>query len=194
MEDLYGLEKLQPNFLLNLVFSRLDENMERNTAIYRKIYIRLMDKALDEYNEARNHIVEQILEGNRATEQPQRKSRVIYMLKFVDHMENCIGTMRRILRLLETLKKNRQGLIFPQIIRRQIESLSTPLVGLRNTIEHIEGEIQKDNIKEDGPVMIKISSEQDGVSVGNHSMSFFEMSTLIKRLHGLGQDLAKWRI
>lgn len=194
MEDLSGLEKLQPNMLLNLVFARIDENMERDTAIYRKIYIRLIDKALDEYIETRSLIVEQVLEGKRPTEQMQKKGRVIYMLKFVDHMENCIGTLRRILRLLEKLKGNRQGLVFPRLIRRHIESLSTPLVGLRNTIEHIEEAIQKDEIKEGEPVMIKISSEQDGVSIGNNSISFFEISTLIRSLHGIGQDLAKWRI
>ncbi len=194
MEDLSGLEKLQPNMLLNLVFARIDENMERKTAVYRKIFIRLIDKTLDEYNEARSLIVEQIIEGKRPDEEMKEKVRVLYMLKFVDHMENCIGTLRRILRLLDKLKGNRDGLVFPRTIRRKIESLSTPLVELRNTIEHVEKAIQKDEIQESESVMIKISETQDGVSVGNNAITFFEISTLIKRLHGFGQDLARWRI
>jgi hypothetical protein len=33
MDDLSGLEKLQPNMLLNLVFGKIDENFERKTAV-----------------------------------------------------------------------------------------------------------------------------------------------------------------
>lgn len=194
MEDLSSLEKLQPNMILNLVFSRVDANFERKTTVYRKIIVRLIDKALDEYNEARSLIVNQILEGKRSNDDMRKKGRVIYMLKFVDHMENLIGTLRRILRLFEKLEGNTQGLAFPRAIRRQIESLSTPLVELRNTIEHVEEAIQKDEIKEDEPVMIKITKDQGGVEVGSNTISFFEISILIKKLHGLGQDLVSWRV
>ena len=194
MEDLSGLEKLQPNMLLNLVFAGIDENIERKTTIYRKIFVRLIDKTLDEYNEAQSLILEQIIERKRSDDEMKKKGRVLYMLKFVDHMENCIGTLRRILRILDKLKGNREGLSFPRTIRRQIESLSTPLVELRNTIEHVEEAIQKDEIQENEPVMIKITGAQDGVSVGNNAITFFEISTLIKRLHGFGQDLARWRV
>lgn len=194
MEDLSSLEKLQPNMLLNLVFGKIDKNFERKTAVYRKIVVRLIDKALDEYNEARSLIINQILEGKRSTEEMTKKGRVIYMLKFVDHMENLIGTLRRILRLFEKLKGNMQGLAFPRTIRRQIESLSTPLVDLRNTIEHVDDAIQKDEIKEEEPVMVKIMADQGGVVVGSNKISFFEISTLIKKLHALGQDLVGWRI
>ena len=42
-----------------------------------------------------------------------RNGRYIYMFKFVDRMENCISAVRRILRFLDILKGNQDGLEFP---------------------------------------------------------------------------------
>ena len=194
MEDLSGLEKLLPNMLLNIVFGGIDKGFDRKTAIYRKIIVRLIDKALDEYNEARVLIINQILEIKRSSEEKTTRGRVIYMFKFVDHMENLISTLRRILRLFDKLKGNMQGLAFPRTIRKQIESLSNPLIGLRNTIEHIDDAIQKDEIKADDPVMVKITADQGGVKVGSNNIRFYDISTLLKKLHALGQELVVWSI
>ncbi len=194
MEDISTLGKLLPSELLNLVFAQSDKNIERKTALYRKIYIRLLDKALDEYEESRNLIVTQIKEGKRSEQEMTENGRFIYMFKFVDQMENCITTVRRILRLLDRLKRNAQRLSFTQIILKQIESLTTPLVGLRNTVEHIEKEIKKDGIQKNKPVMLKISENQNGIVIGSQHLSFSDLSTLIKRLHKLGEEMIAWRV
>lgn len=193
MEDLSRLEKLQPSMVLNLVFAQADKNVNLKTALHRRVYIRLVDKALDEYKEARNLILAQIEEGQRSTEEMTSEGGYIYMFKFVDHMENCISTVRRILRFLDILKGNQEGLSFPRTIRRQIESLTTPIVDVRNVVEHMEKEIQKDGIQENEPVMLKVADTQDGVIIGGQSLKFSTLSTLIKQLHGLGQNMAVWR-
>jgi len=189
MEDLSGLEKLQPTMVLNLVFAKADKNVNRKTALYRRVYIRLVDKTVDEYKEARNLILAQIEEGQRNAEEMTMDGRYIYMFKFVDHMENCISTVRRLLRFLDALKANKDGLSFPREIRKQIKSLTTPIVGVRNVVEHMEKEIQKDGIKENEPVMIKVVDTQDGVMIGGQSLKFSTLSTLIKQFHGLGKNM-----
>ena len=136
MEDLCGLEKLLPTMWLNLAFANADANMDRRVALYRKIFIRLLDKALDEYRESREAIVAQIADMERTGES-------IYMFKFIDHMENCLGTIRRILRFLVNLNRDRNAPEIPQTLKRQIRSLTKSLVDVRNTLEHMDDDILK---------------------------------------------------
>jgi len=185
MEDLSRLEKLLPTLMLNLTFVQGDRDISHRTALNRKLYIRLLDKAIDEYNEARELIVAQIAE----------KQQRIYMFKFVDHMENCISSVRRILRFLNILKGNRDGLTFSRIIKNHIESLTSTssIVEMRNTLEHMDERIRDDVIQEDEPIMLKISGTQDAIVIGSHSLKFSDLSTLIKKLHEIGQGMAGWR-
>jgi len=193
MEDLSSLEKLQPTLILNLVFAQGDKDISRRIALNRRLYIRLLDKAVDEYMEARELIVAQIAEGKRKTDEMLQNGRYIYMFKFVDHMENCISTVRRILRFLDILKSNQDGLGFSRIVRRHIESLTTPIIGVRNIIEHMDKEIQNDTIQENEPIMLKITDTQDGVMIAEQSLKFSTLNTLLRKLHTLGQNMASWR-
>jgi hypothetical protein len=193
MEDLSGLEKLQPTLIINLVFAQGDKDISRRTALNRRLYIRLLDKAVDEYTEARELIVAQIAEGQRNAEEITQNGRYIYMFKFVDHMENCISSIRRILRFLDILKSNQDGLAFSRTTRNHIESLTTPIIDVRDTIEHMDERIQKDVIQENEPVMLKITDTQDGIMIAGQSLKFSTLGTLIKKLHALGQSMAAWR-
>jgi len=193
MEDLSGIEKLQPTLVLNLVFAQGDEDVNRKTALHRRVYIRLVDKAVDEYKEARNLIIAQIEERQRSAEEMTRDGRYIYMFKFIDHMENCISTVRRLLRFLDILKGNQDGLLFSRTIRKQIESLTKPIVAVRDVVEHMDEKIQKDSVQEDEPIMLKMTKAQDGVVIGGQSLKFSTLSTLIKQLHRLGHKMAAWR-
>jgi len=193
IEDLSDLEKLQPTLVLNLVFAGGDRDLSRRTALNRRIYIRLLDKAVDEYTQARELIVAQIAEGQRSTEEMTQTGRYIYMFKFVDHMENCISTVRRILRFVEILKGNQDGLAFPRTVRKYIESLTTPIIDVRNIIEHMDEQIQNDTIQDDEPIMLEITGSQDEIGIAGQSLKFSTLSTLIKQLHVLGQNMAAWR-
>jgi hypothetical protein len=193
MEDLSGLEKLQPTLILNLVFAQGDRDISRRTALNRRLFIRLLDKAVDEYNKARELIVAQIAEGQRSSEEMTKDGRHIYMFKFVNHMENCTSSVRRILRFLDILKGKQDGLAFSRTVRKHIESLTSSIVDVRDTIEHMDERIQNDIFQSNEPVMLKISDTQDGIMIAAHSLKFSVLSTLIKKLHELGQSMAGWR-
>lgn len=193
MEDLSNLEKLLPVLMLNLVFTQGDKDISRRTALARKLLIRLLDKALYEYNEARKMIKYQIAESQKDDKEKMENGRHIYLHKFIDHIENCICTVRRILRFLNILKGDKNSFAFPRVIRKQIENLTSPIVELRNNIEHMDETIRKDAIQEDESIMLRISDSQDGIIIGRQSLKFVALSTLIKKLHEIGQTLASWR-
>ncbi len=193
MEDLSGIEKLQPTLILNLVFAQGDRDISRRTALNRRLYIRLLDKSVDEYNEARELIVAQIAEGQRSSAEMTKDGMHIYMFKFVDHMENCISSVRRILRFLDIIKGNQDGLTFSRTVRKHIESLTSSIVDVRNTLEHMDEKIQNDVIQENEPVMLKILDTQDGITIASQSLKFSDLSALIKKLHEIGRGIAGWR-
>jgi len=195
MENLSGLEKLLPTLILNLGFAHGDKDVSRRTKLNRRLYIRLLDKVLDEYSEARELIVAQIAERLRTPEEMEQNGTFIYMFKFVDHMENCISSVRRLLRFLDILKGNQDGLVLPKMVRKHIKSLTryTSIIDVRDTIEHMDERIRDDLIQENEPVMMKITDTQDGIMIAGHSLKFSNLSTLIKKLHVLGQSMAAWR-
>jgi hypothetical protein len=193
MEDLTGLEKLQPTLILNLVFAQADKDISRRTALNRRLYIRLLDKTIDEYNDAREMIVAQVAEGQRTEEEMTQNGRYIYMIKFVDHMENCILSIRRILRFLNVLQGNQDGLAFSRIIKKHIESLTSSIIDVRDTIEHMDERIRNDVIQENETVMLQIIDTQDGIIIAGQSLKFLTLSTLIKKLHALGYSMVAWR-
>ena len=193
MEDLSDLERLLPAMILSLVFLHADKDVDRRIRLYRRVYVRLVDKAINEYSEARQLILAQIVEGRRSVEDMTQDGRQIYMFGFVNHMENCILTVRRLLRFIDVLKGNRKGLPIPREIRRQIESLTRDLVGIRDVVEHMEERIQKDLVKNGEPVVLALADTQDGVSIGSQSLRFSALSTLIRQLHSLGQTMITWR-
>jgi hypothetical protein len=202
MEDLSGLGKLLPTFFLNF-WAHGDNNINRKTALHRRLYIRFVDKAVDEYQEARNWLRAQIEEGQRSAEEMPRDggfifsigggTRRIYMFKFVDHMENCISTVRRILRFLVILKRNQDGLLFSRTIRKQIEQRTPYIRAVRDAVEHMDKEIQKDRIQENATIMLTLTDTQDGIVIGGQSLKFSTLSMLIKQLHELGKNMAAWR-
>jgi hypothetical protein len=91
MEDLSSVQKLMPDALLAIVFCQSDANFDSKTSMFRKLFIRLVDKALDEYMEARNCLSAQIEEASRSADKIAQTGRYIYMFKFTDNMENCIS-------------------------------------------------------------------------------------------------------
>ncbi len=180
--------------MLNLVFAQADKDISRKTALHRRQYIRLTDKALDEYNEARLLILAQVEVGSRTTDEMTSNGRGIYMFKFIDHMENCISSVRRALRYLEYIKGNQDGLQVPKLIRKQINSLSTSLVDVRNFIEHMDEKIQNNEIQENEPVMMKLIDTQDGVTIAGRTLKFSTLSIILVKLQEFGKDLAAWNV
>lgn len=194
IDDLSHLEKQLPNLVLKLAFGNADKDIDRKIALHRRQFVRLVDKALDEYHEARNMIVSQVREGERTTEEMTRTGRGIYMFKFIDHIENCISTVRRILRYLAYLKGNQDGLQIPRIARRQIDSVSSALVAVRDAIEHMDERIQNSKIADNEPVMIKLIDSQDGIVLCCEVLKFNSLSSLLKKLHELSKEMTAWSV
>ena len=189
MPNLSELERLQGALTLRVVFTQTDVEFGRKTALLRRIFVRLIDKSISEYQEARKALDLQVQESKRSTKEMQETGRIIYMFSFSDHMENCINSVRRLLRLLERINSEKDAPIIPRDKKRFLSSQGKRLIDLRDAFEHMDERIQRDEIGYDEAIMIKLGSSDDRVEIGPYQVTFLELSGIIKKLHEIASYL-----
>lgn len=189
MPDLSDLQKnsLMPYLFATLVFSKSDRLSEK-TRLYLRNFIRLIDKSINEYQEAREAIIAQVKERHRPPEQIQ-EGRIIYLLSFVNSLENSLNAIRRLFLILDAFKGERLSPAIPRIPRRQVESLGSTIKDIRHTIEHLDERIQKDQLRKGKPIMLSLSDDDKGIIISDYSLRFSDLKHVIRNFYNIGKYL-----
>lgn len=111
-----------------------NKELSRKIILYRSNFVRLVDKAVFEYQESRSTIIDQIEEMQRPAEEMVETGRVLYILNFTDHFENCINATARLLRLLVRIKKEYGPPFIPKVVRNSVEAYSKSIPNVRDAI------------------------------------------------------------
>lgn len=182
MPDLSGLDfPLIGRLIVQLLVG--ERGLSRKTGLYRRNFIRLVDKALREYHEARKIILAQIAEANRSTEEMSRDGRHIYIVAFTDYIEDCVNAVQRLYKLLERFKSEKESPVLPRELRRLVETKMKSIVDIRDAVEHIDERIQNGEIDTGKPIMLTVSKNDDGVVVSNYELKFGELAMVLKTMH-----------
>ena len=181
MPDLSGLDPLTNRLLVQLLVG--ERGLSQKTSLYRKNFIRLVDKALREYHETREVILAQIAEMNRSAKEMSRDGRSIYLLTFPDHIETCINAVRRLYKLFWRIKAEKESPEFPRELRRQVRTIEKTIVKIRVAIEHMDELIVKGEIVAGKPIMAAGSENWDAVVVSNYELKFEELATVLRAMH-----------
>jgi hypothetical protein len=189
MPDLSKLERLQGTLILRVVFTQADAKVGRKAALFRRVFTRLMDKSITEYQEARTALDLQVQESKCPRKEMQETGRIIYMFSFSDHMENCINSVRRLLRLLERINSDKDAPTIARDKKRFLSSQGKGLIDLRDAFEHMDERIQRDEIGHDEAIMVKLGGSDDRVEIGSHQVTFLELAGIISKLYELASYL-----
>ena len=154
----------------------------------RKSLARLVDKTVRHYNDARKALVAQVNERHRSPEEVAKTGVILYLTAFVDCMEDCLVTCRRIVRFIEVLKSET---FLDRIDRGLLEANSSDILAVRNLIEHMAQAIAKGEIKEGEPIAPYWTANGMGVAVKQESISFGALASFIKAAHRIAQGLAE---
>jgi len=160
-----------------------EPGLSQKTKLYRRNFIRLVDRALREYREARELILAQIAEMNRSPEEMSRDGRSIYLFTFPDHIETCINAVRRLYKLLGRIKSEKESPGLPRELRRQVETIEGTIVKIRGAIEHMDELILKGEIAAGKPVMAAGSENWDAVVVSDYELKFEELAMVLRAMH-----------
>ena len=186
MPDLSGLDSP----LINRLIVQLlvgERGLSRKAQLYRRNFVRLIDKALREYHNAREAILAQVAEANRSTKEMIEEGRGIYIIGFTDHIENCINAVRRLYGLLERIKSEKESPEFPRELRRLVETQSKSILDVRDTVEHVDERIQKGEIAPGKPIMLAVSKTEDSVVVADCEIKFKELALILEKMNEIAQ-------
>jgi hypothetical protein len=162
-----------PNFIM-----RGKGPKEHKSLGYVVAFIRLVDKALIEYELCRESLKE-AAEG--------QSHRVAAYFRAADHLENCINSARRAILLGRRVRRDQDA---PSVDKKALPSAieAERLDYFRHSIEHVDEKLQKGELKKDDAVMLTLYADRFGI--GDRQESFEWFADLIKRLHQIAVVLA----
>ncbi len=185
MPDLTQLETLSNRLIVQMLIG--EPGITKKFSLYRRNSIRLIEKALLEYEQARQVILDQIKEANRPAKEMVKTGRYIDFFSFTSHMEDCINAIRRIYKLLERIKAEKVSPSIPREIRRLVESKSADIAELRNQVERIDEIILKDELAPNKPIMLAITKNSDGITISHYEIKFTDLAIILKNMHEIGE-------
>jgi hypothetical protein len=167
--------KIKSNYLAASIGSN-GKKLSKEENIYLKIYIRLVDKAFNEYDFSRDYLIKDFEQGNN----------VIAIFGFWDHIENCINSIRRIYNIFDRIKSINGALIVDRIERKLIETKKNIITDLRDTVEHLDEKIQIIDT-----YVISINTKQDGIYISSFELKFNDLHSLLERMKKIGIEWIK---
>lgn len=181
MPDLSTLEPLWTRLFPLLMIGA--PGLAKNTGLYLREYVRLVEKALREYGEARNANLEVIAEINDKGKESKQSARLACVFVFADHMETCIDAIRRIYRLMDGIIRTKEdSTLVPRELRKLVSTNRESVTGIRDTIQHLDKDI-RGRIPAGKPIMLAVNDNADGIVISSHEMKFDQIAMVLKRMH-----------
>ncbi len=186
MPDLSVLDSRLARFLITAVLAG-DPGLSPKEGLYRRNFVRLVDQAVKEYEDARIALIELIgISGNEFLTGGWE-----LFFRFVRHLENCINATNRAIRTMERIKSEPGSLAVPKIARRLIKSISDDIRELRDAIEHMDEIIQKDGLTGEQPVMLGIGEPGDRLILARYYVRFADLATTLRKLNEVAHLLVQ---
>lgn len=194
MPDLSGIgSPLLGRLIVQLLVG--ERGLSPKAGRYRRNFIRLLDKALREYYEARAAILADVTEAKRSAEEMTKYGRQLHFIAFTDHIETCINAVSRLFKLLERIKSEIESPSFPRELRKLVETHSESVKTIRDTVEHMDERIREDEIAPGKPIMLTVSQEGDGLLVSDCEMKFKDLAMVLEKMHEIALyilTIKKW--
>ena len=161
--------------------------------MHRAIFIRLVDKAPYEYVMARNTVLAQIERKDIGHPLTTFIGGVpFYYVVIGNHLETCINATRRALRILKRMKDKKTPFFIDRIFRRNVERFFEGINDTRDTLEHIEDDIVKGEIKKGQPYLPTINADASEIEIGGRRLSLISLAEVISKLHEFALELAAY--
>jgi len=188
MPDLSHLakKKLVPSYIISSLTGS-DKSLDKKFILYRKRFVQLVDKAIDDYLLVRETVIKQI----------SAESGTIYLFSTINYLENCINSIRRLFYLFDGIKSNKQNpFSIDRTFRRFISRYSSQIRKTRDLTEHIDKYIKNGAkngaIREGQTIAFKFNKDATKVSIVNCELSLIDLAKLITKFHEFGSELAKY--
>jgi len=179
-----NIELLRSHAMLVSMFvtsSEPDISIEKRR--WRSWLVHCLVKSARHYDEARALILAQLEESQRSPEE-MTKGRLLPMLDFAFAMEDCITSLEKAVACIRALTSKDKIQSTNVLVLRE-EGLS--LNAFRRQQEHMHSQIAAGQTG-DGPILVSLSDDSDGMILRDLSMPFSALHRLIEATY---HDIAK---
>ncbi len=192
MPDLSDLSRLFPLLLTSVLMG--DPDLTWKGGLHRKNFLRLVDKAIYEYEKAREVLIALVKNEKRNKEEFHQEHKATLFLSdfpLVDHLENCLNAIVRLHKIIDRIKRGPDSEKIPKLARRIVQKSKKQFQDIRNVIEHMDELIHFDNIECLKPIMLDLSDQGKAISIATYELNFRDLAFNIRALHKLGKELSK---
>ena len=170
------------NYILNLLFLGAGPK-DRQASSFLHNYLRVTDKAIREYNVARELLSTYASSDNQT----------MLLLEAIDHFETCINSVKRSLNFADRMASHRRSPNIDRTLRKLFESYQSSIRPVRDAIEHIDSDIFGGGIPEGKAHSLFITQDGEYLEISNQRLALSDLAALLKRLHTLATELAEYQ-
>jgi hypothetical protein len=187
MPDLSNMsDKLTISYFMNQTFGRTGLQLDGPGGYQFLVLIRLVDKTLLEYEQAREYL-QRYVDSNNKTSQ---------FMRCVGHMENCVDSLHRCFLHMEGLRvslhkeRERESDPLPHIGREEVPKKSSRdrVMRIRHAIQHMDERISKGRAGADiAPIGLNVKS--DSIELDHEEIYFAELASWIRQVYKVAERL-----
>lgn len=175
--------------LLPVVIIGFDQAIGRDGGLYLRLFCRLIDKAIYEYNIARRLILEEMEDNDRL------KNRFL----IINHLENCLNAVSRVAKTFDLLTNgvyNRESRIREKKDQKILEFISKESIvavsinkisKIRNRIEHIDEDIYMNKFISN--LFLDIDKDYKKICINNNCIDLLELANMIQEYRKIALEI-----
>ncbi len=156
------------------------ENRDPRLVKIERNFVRLVAKAISAYKRAGEAVRRQI----PAVTNQKGGQLELTIFDFTDHFEDCVISLRRVLEFVDA-----GNVPISRTARRSIEAYSKGATSLRNSIVHIAGAIQSDEIKDGEFLVLTLNASGEGAAFGPLEVKFADLEFVLRHLYKAAMDM-----
>lgn len=145
-------------------------------------FVRLVDRAIHEYESARA-----LLEEHESQLGIARKIRAF------GYLETCINSTKRAFNVAEQMRRYRPAPPINRLTMRSLVGHGRSIKDVRDAIEHMDEWIERGEVQPGEAIALMVTDQGDAIEIAGHRVSFQDLAAVLRKLHGLAQYLAAYQ-
>lgn len=169
-------------------------NFPQTMSSYRANFVRLADKAIIEYCEAREYALAEIEEPKRSVRDMEKNGRYIYVHFIANSLENCIVTTRRLFNYFDKIRHDKTRFVVDKNFKKSLLVFEKSIIDIRGAIIHLDKDILREELKSGEPVMPILNSDCTKISIGKFTLSTLSLADTLEKFHYFAIEFSGYQV
>lgn len=167
--------------LLPVVLVGFDHVLDKESRLYIRLLVRLVDKSFNEYMTAREYIIEET----------KTQDKLAHRFNIIGYLENSINAISRAIKIFEIIiygkkikdsNEKRKFNILNFVNSKTLKKIKKQNVSkIRNRIEHIDEDIFDNKFKRD--LFLDVDEKYEKICINNKCLSLVNLASIIENYH-----------